>query len=580
MAGIAALLEVGAPASEATVRTMLDAAAHRGMVVRTAVCGGAVLGISEHPGRAEASLAANATRAAAVVGVVDHPDDTEPAALLVEVQPERLAATVERWRGMFAGVVTDGQRLWGFRDHVGHEPLFFRHEPGRVLVGSEAKQVLTGAGLPRRADPDVLEAFFYGAYGDETGCALAGVQRLPKATLGVLGPDGPRWRRYWSPAALLETARLGVDEAAEGFRERMATAVARAVTGNDVATLSGGIDSPAVAAFAAPVHRARSGRGLLALSQVFPDHPSVDERPYIEQVVADLDVEWRGYVPATPRLDTLGCWVQRCDGPWNAWSPDRAGELYELAIGWGRRTVLSGHLAEFVMDFSRGLVPHLVRRGRLRAGWRHLAQQRADGKPLARLAVQVGAPFVPDVLKRAWRGSPVPDSVPVWVDRARLAAARAAGTPALGEVWASLQLAPLLHGPGLSVEASALCQAYHGVRERLPWTDVDLWEFFLSLPAEVKYPTTQRKGFVRQALRGVVPDAVLDRTDKTVFDEFELAGVDYPALRAGLIGSDYRMPGVDYPTLVRRLETEALSPAELIWAEDLLAVHLFVAGTS
>ena len=72
--------------------------------------------------------------------------------------------------------------------------------------------------------------------------------------------------------------------------------------------------------------------------------------------------------------------------------------------------------------------------------------------------------------------------------------------------------------------------------------DIDLWEFFLSLPAGIKFPDYRMKGFVRNALRGDVPDEI-DRRDKTYADRwFQTMALDYPALGVGSAPST-RFPG-------------------------------------
>jgi hypothetical protein len=126
------------------------------------------------------------------------------------------------------------------------------------------------------------------------------------------------------------------------------------------------------------------------------------------------------------------------------------------------------------------------------------------------------------------------------------------------------------------MEADDIVQEVCGVRTRRPWADVDLWEFFLRLPAEVKFPDTQSKGLVRRLLRGRVPDAILDRRDKTVFDESIVARIDYPTLRRWLIDPKDRLNGVRYDVLRRRLEQEDLSVGEFVRAKDLAGVHAFL----
>jgi asparagine synthase (glutamine-hydrolysing) len=126
------------------------------------------------------------------------------------------------------------------------------------------------------------------------------------------------------------------------------------------------------------------------------------------------------------------------------------------------------------------------------------------------------------------------------------------------------------------MEADDICQELCGVRRRRPWADVDLWEFFLSLRAEVKFPDTRGKTLVRRLLRGRVPDAILDRRDKTLFDEAVMKRIDYPALRRWLLDPPDRIPGVDYRELKARLENESLEITDFMWAKDLASVHAFL----
>jgi hypothetical protein len=121
-----------------------------------------------------------------------------------------------------------------------------------------------------------------------------------------------------------------------------------------------------------------------------------------------------------------------------------------------------------------------------------------------------------------------------------------------------------------------VCQAVCGVRARRPFADVDLWEFFLSLRADVKFPDTRAKRLLRQLLRGRVPDEILDRTDKTVFDDAVLANVDYATLRRLLVDPEHRIDGVDYETLGERLRGEKLGIVDYIWVTRLAAVHAFL----
>ena len=109
-----------------------------------------------------------------------------------------------------------------------------------------------------------------------------------------------------------------------------------------------------------------------------------------------------------------------------------------------------------------------------------------------------------------------------------------------------------------------------------PFVDVDLWEFFLSLRAEVKFPDTRRKTLVRRSLRGRLPDELLDRRDKTVFGEHLLTHADYDLMRRYLVDPKHRIPGVDYDRLALRLEQGGFTLWEYCWARDLTSAHAFL----
>src|SRR4029077_9856554 len=102
-----------------------------------------------------------------------------------------------------------------------------------------------------------------------------------------------------------------------------------------------------------------------------------------------------------------------------------------------------------------------------------------------------------------------------------------------------------LRGASETLAADEVVAAIHGVDVRRPFVDVDLWEFFLSLRAEVKYPDTRRKTLVKRCLRGRLPDAILDRRDKTVFGEHLLTHADYDVMRRYIADPPHRIAGVD-----------------------------------
>jgi hypothetical protein len=231
-----------------------------------------------------------------------------------------------------------------------------------------------------------------------------------------------------------------------------------------------------------------------------------------------------------------------------------------------------------VFDQRRYLLAHLLRRGRWSAFRTHVAAQRAKGIGLGAIARQLAPAVVP---RRAWRryngvrSTGVRSLMPAWLDPRSVPGAvdRYAERTTLD--WSEQQLAAFA-GPGLTAEADTITEAVSGLVVRRPWADVDLWEFFLSLPAETKFPNVTRKGLMRTWLRGRVPDEILDRPTKTVFNDSIVARIDYDELRRRLVDPPERLPGVRYDRLERRLEARDMDVREFDWAKDLAAVHAFL----
>ncbi|MGH3115980.1 MAG: asparagine synthase-related protein, partial [Gaiellales bacterium] len=416
----------------------------------------------------------------------------------------------------------------------------------------------------------------YDHYEDETLCALRGVRRVPQGSVLSAGPNGVRWKRFWHPEDLLETAPLRAKEVEERFDVLMTQAVARVLTGKDVVALSGGIDSTAVAAYASPEHRRLSGGALAALTAFYPDLPGVDERAFVELVAQELGLELHLFRPEARPLDGLREWVSRCDGPAPS-SFAQPREMYLLARSLGFRTILSGNYAEFSIDAGlQHLVTHLVRAGRLRALRALLRNESARGVSLGTIVRQLARGFVPSAILDTYdRRRHLESFGPDWLDRTRIARRVPRQVPRQGR-WRQAQIASF-YVPRLAVEADEIEQASSGVQVRWPWADVDLWEFFLRLPAETKYPDVRpRKLLVRRLLKGKVPDAILDRHEKASFDTAAMTWIDYSFLRRLLMRPQRQISGVDYTRLAEHLRQEDLPARDFKYIRNLAAIHVFL----
>ena len=585
MSSIAAAWQSGTPPEQALVERMLAAAPHRGDQFTFLSTGSVVLGVSNGNSQWWASLGKSGLWACAIHGPVDNAKhlcelagEEEVASALAALVTQKGVDALDLIRGNFAGVVTNGQDLLCFRDHLGGRPLFFRQESTRTFVATEAKQILAGAGIPRQPDLSAIEMMFYRGIGPEA--AVKGVSRVFYGETVTLTPEQqPHRHRYWRPEEVIETRQISAADAPEFVAQRLEEAIQRSVSGSDVVALSGGIDSPTVAAFAAPHHLRKSGQPLRAYTAVYPRHGSVDESRYTDEIASFLSIDLQPFAPQAGFLDDIERWVDVADGPWDSLPMATALEGYRLAASMGAKQVLTGTLAEYAFTINRFILGHLLLRRRWEALGSLLSVRRAAGRSVLSLTKQLLYEITPSPLGKFWARMTRHKSNfhPPWIDTAVYGGSRYVTT--LMHPMRRRWIEPTVQatrGTTSTQEAIEVCASTVGIVVRTPLADRDLWESFLSLPVEAKFPDLTPKSILRKAMRGRLPDSILDRRDKTVFDEHVLDSVPWPRIAELIDDPDYRMPGVDYAMLQDRIANRKARATEVVWAQDLATVHAFI----
>ena len=595
MGSIAVILFRSGAIQPATVRRMLLSAPHRGTDLQIKERGSCVVGVSNSADLVDSTISGDGDIIGVFSGRLDNsgdlyghlsesghqPASSEPADIVVSAFKLYGLDAPGRLRGTFAGILSDGNRVWCFRDHLGLKSLFYRDDPKVFFIATEAKQIIAGAAISREPNLPAIEDIFYRRKEDEISCALQGVSRLPQATTVTVTATKPSSAyRYWRPAELLETASIAPGDVGEKFNELFARAVRRSMTGEDVISLSGGVDSSVIAAYAGPQHLGLTGRPLTALSAVFPDLPKVDESRYIKMIVDFLGMDLHTYRIKAGMLDDVQHWCNLLDGPIPNVAIPEMHENFVLARQLGFRNVLTGELAEFVIAFHFHTLAHLWTHVRWKALWRLIETELQRGKSRRGIVKQLLRASVPGAalnwysrLKHGDRPGNLPDWVdPSYFDRGR--SPRGAHSPPRKR-WTEQQLLAF-DGSTFMMDADDICAAVGGVTVRRPFVDIDLWEFFLSLPAEIKFPDLRSKTLVRQLVRGKLPNEIVDRRDKTVFNDHTMSQVDYPTLRQFLIRPNYQLPGVDYRLLSDRIERQQINFVDWLWAITLVRIHAFL----
>ncbi|HWR02653.1 MAG TPA: asparagine synthase (glutamine-hydrolyzing) [Humidesulfovibrio sp.] len=161
---------------------------------------------------------------------------------------------VQRFRGMFAFGLYDSQErtLWLVRDRLGIKPLYYSTHHGRLGFASEIKALLEDPEQPRAMDPEAFYHFLSFLTTPAPQTLFKGVRKLPCGSWLTVAANGDiAEHRYWDPLdSAISLAGASDREMSERILAELEAAVRyRKVSDVPVGVfLSGGIDSSTNAA--------------------------------------------------------------------------------------------------------------------------------------------------------------------------------------------------------------------------------------------------------------------------------------------------------------------------------------------
>jgi len=293
--------------------------------------------------------------------------------------------------------------------------------------------------------------------------------------------------------------------------------------------LSGGIDSASVTCAA---RHLQPDAELHTFSFIAKNSPVSEE--HWGNLAAKHTRAIRHIVKISPEelprdLDSL---ILRLGEPFGSTSVYAQYRLFQLVRDCGIRVVLDGQGADELLAGYWGYpgqrMASLLLRGDIAGTWRFLrAKATWPGCSAKQIIQRTVREFTPDYLIPLGLRIIGTDTAPAWMDAAALQEQhvrctipdqRSALYPHKDKVrqtlayqltWEGLQML-LRHGDRNSMAFS--------VESRVPFLTREIAEFCLSLPEEYLIDMNGRtKSVLREAMRGIVPDAVLDRRDKIGF---------------------------------------------------------------
>ncbi|NEP77370.1 MAG: asparagine synthase (glutamine-hydrolyzing) [Okeania sp. SIO3B3] len=221
---------------------------------------------------------------------------------------------LQKLRGMFAFAIWDtrDKRLFLARDRCGEKPLVYRLTKDRLIFASELKALVQLDSVEPEFDPEAVDLYFHYQFVPEPRTPLKGVFKLPAGHYMVVDSESmqAQTKCYWR----FEDAPAIHGDPVPAIREELDRSIELTLR-SDVpvgVALSGGIDSSAIAALAAPKHQ----DVLRAFSIGYPGRPAQDERGMAEELAKKLGLPFHDVELDTQELvDFFPTLVRVMDDP-------------------------------------------------------------------------------------------------------------------------------------------------------------------------------------------------------------------------------------------------------------------------
>jgi asparagine synthase (glutamine-hydrolysing) len=442
---------------------------------------------------------------------------------------------IHPFRGMFSLAIWDvaQQSLVLARDRLGQKPLYYCVTSDWIVFGSEIKSLLAHPDVPKRLNERVVSHYLAYGYAPSPETLFDGIYSLPPGYMLTvdLRADGapcPKVEAYWQPPyPAAEAGRFNEDELTAELLNRLREAVRIRMIA-DVplgAFLSGGLDSAAIVALMAQ----ESAQAIKTFSIGFANEPSFDETAHARRVATRFVTEHHEFIVEPQVIDLLDELLDHHDQPFGDSSAIPAYLVSKLAreyvtvalTGDGGDELFAGYERFYAAQLSRtyARLPGVVHRAvggaiqRLPQSttYRDLAR-RADrfvqGASLPFSARYLGwVRYVPSLWVAALRGEAEEAAVQSHYD-SYFTLAPVSDREAVAQLL-DVNLRTYLPDD-LLVKVDRTSMAV-SLEARSPFLDHTLMQFAASLSPDLKMRRGTTKYILKKALRGLLPDSIIDR---------------------------------------------------------------------
>lgn len=458
-----------------------------------------------------------------------------------ESDTEVVMAAFDKWgedcqlhfNGMWAFALWDRQekRLFLSRDRFGVKPLMYFYDGKHFAFASEMKAFLALDWFSAEFDPEMVSASLINSKlveGTER-CLLLGLKRLLGGYCLTINQNGDLdKRRWWNTLDHLETVPAAYDEQVERYRELFLDAC-RIRMRSDVpigTALSGGLDSSSIVCGMQHIRDAGNAGDRLASDwqrAFVATYPGsvIDERQYADEVIQKTGAQ-PVYCKITPDmyLENFERFLFQFEeisdihlGPWVVHKAQRENGVVVTLDGHGGDEALTGypwHITSSLKDSLSALSP---RRAVELLDTMKKLELFPQGQFYFRSVQEMSGKIVDKAFKKenTWLvQSPAEFYSPAYAeDRPRIRERDSL----FQRLYHDFHFAEL---PTNLRDFDRLSMA-HGVEVRSPFMDWRLVTFTFSLPSTSKLGDGFTKRILRDALKGILPEAIRQRTRKLGF---------------------------------------------------------------
>ncbi|MDM5263036.1 asparagine synthase-related protein [Sulfurovum sp. XTW-4] len=423
--------------------------------------------------------------------------------------------------GDFSFVLYDSENKYYFcaRDPLGVKSLYFTKTEDGYKFSSNIDELLNLPHMQKKPNLKSMRTMLYQRTVDYTDTMYEGIYRLPPGHILTIKDGKEYLERYWYPEKIKINYEITKDEATKKFIKFFSHAIEKRVSNLDKTAfeVSGGLDSSSVVSV---LSQSITPYKIDSYSMDFKGL-ECDEGKYVDSILEKYHLHHQKI--STSKLDYKKIYSLN--------------NLYKISPNWpitltfamslpmlekmktdGKRIVITGQGGDHLFTGTPYILYDLFRRFKFFTLYREL---KFYPKPWSVIKAYIIKPLL---------GERVIDVIKVLLGKNET-------NPFLKEGSEIEDLSQVvgMKNPAYQNDLDMITSAFYstvmdgnlfhaaenhfGIEYRHPYFDLELVEFALSLPPEMKYKQRTIKWILRKAMDGILPDKIRDRKDKAEFSE-------------------------------------------------------------